>query len=151
MARAADRDGTRKVVAELNNLVTPKNPNLDKSFEKWWPDLEQQLAEARNSAGTLAPAKPSELEMMTEIFDWVRAQKRREIMEFNPSSEVFGALLGSSDPTTRAAAQIVLRRAATELLGRVREWGAKSATVTVDDDGRVRLSAADDGSDKPTS
>ena len=137
MARPADREGTKKIVNELNQLVTPRNPSIEKSFEKLWPDLEALLGTARGAAGAVT-VKPSETEMLTEVFGWVRAQKRRELSERN-TSDYWPELLRSPDERVRGAAQVILENAAYDLLKRVKVAGLQSVTAITD--GQLRANA----------
>jgi len=64
----ADRDGTHRLVEAINNIrETPKPMDrLERSFAKWWPDLEQTLNSLQTSKGA-QPVDRSDRELLEAI------------------------------------------------------------------------------------
>jgi len=69
----ADESETRKLVHTINNHLnaTPvEKDRLDKSFDKWWPDLMKDIeAASKPVEGSVAPPKRGSDEMITEILE----------------------------------------------------------------------------------
>jgi hypothetical protein len=72
----ADRDGTYRLIQSINNAIRP-NPKsierLEKSFSKWWPDLEQTLKEIQtaNPAHTVHRSDRELLEAIWQRVEWL--------------------------------------------------------------------------------
>jgi hypothetical protein len=70
----ADKEDTRKLIHTINKHLdaTVTDERLDKTFEKWWPDLAEKLETASKAAETVAPKRSSD-EMLAEILEFTRA------------------------------------------------------------------------------
>lgn len=70
----ADKEDTRKLVHTINKHldVNVTDERLDKTFEKWWPDLEEKLEAASKAVEAVAPKRSSD-EMLAEILELTRA------------------------------------------------------------------------------
>jgi hypothetical protein len=68
----ADRDGTHRLVEAINSIrETPKPMDrLERSFAKWWPDLEQTLDGLQTSRGA-QPVDRSDRELLEAILHQV--------------------------------------------------------------------------------
>lgn len=70
---AANKEGTLKLLQSLNVAggVGMSSERLEKLFEKWWPDLEQQIA--RVDVGSMdESSERSDRELLEEVLDLVR-------------------------------------------------------------------------------
>lgn len=71
----ATEAGIRSLLASVNRYLPAKlSPtSLDSTFEKWWPDLETELEEAKKVAQSGAPAvERSEKDVLEEVLSLVR-------------------------------------------------------------------------------
>ena len=75
----ADREGTYRLVESINaTRDNPKAPDrLARSFEKWWPDLEQTLKTVQASTAVQAPVR-SDRELLEAILLRVDSLARHE-------------------------------------------------------------------------
>jgi hypothetical protein len=75
----ADREGTYRLVECIN--VARENPKasdrLARSFEKWWPDLEQTLKTVQTPSSAQTPVR-SDREMLEAILQRIDSLSRRE-------------------------------------------------------------------------
>jgi hypothetical protein len=64
----ADREGTYRLVESINSIRDNPKPNdrLERSFAKWWPDLEQTLKTVQGSNPAQPPAR-SDRELLETI------------------------------------------------------------------------------------
>jgi hypothetical protein len=70
----ADRDGTRKIVKTINDIVNAHaTEKLTGVFEKWWPELEGELKNLPPD-GELHVQKRSESEILEELLALARRQ-----------------------------------------------------------------------------
>ncbi len=78
-ATAADKNDTRQLLATLNSALgvdALPEPQLDKTYEKWWPELSQALERLQEEI-KLPGLRRSEREILEELLELVRAQSRR--------------------------------------------------------------------------
>jgi len=121
----ADREGTYRLVESINDFrETPKPADkLRRSFERWWPDLEQTLASLRGSNRT-PPAIRSDRELLANIFQRVEALWQERAKSQGPGTNLSRAellhLLNLRDqPTTVYARRHTLQNE----LRRLRDLG----------------------------
>ena len=83
--KRAEKEPTRELLKGINSqMKSPMPPaQLDRAFDKWWPDLEQELKKIGPATGR-APAKRSLDEMVEETLELVRRFVRVE--RWAPSS-----------------------------------------------------------------
>jgi hypothetical protein len=91
----ADREGTYRLVETINNTIRPSAKPIDRlerSFTKWWPDLEQTLKvlQASNSG---RPVLRSDRELLESIWKrveglWQAHSESRDSATHLPSNEV---------------------------------------------------------------
>jgi len=79
-AKLSTEGGTFDLVKSLNDALGDRKldaKRLEKSFAKWWPELELALKEIPESPPDAAPAspQPSTDERLAELLDLARAQK----------------------------------------------------------------------------
>lgn len=71
-----EKDDVRKLVKSLNASTAPKNlpePTLEKIFEKWWPDLEANVALLlKQSTPSAAQEERTEQDILLELLDLTR-------------------------------------------------------------------------------
>lgn len=82
-AQLADRAGTHKLLKTINAALRGDaltESTLDKVFEKWWPDLEHELARV-SAAAANPPARRDQNEILDEVLNLLRAQERRYALE----------------------------------------------------------------------
>lgn len=92
-AATADRDGTWQVVQTINKLldepVRLSDDRLRRAFDRWWPELEGQLAAARQIVAAPPPApQRSPEDKLDEILETVRAIQRAETRVFNTTASL---------------------------------------------------------------
>jgi hypothetical protein len=86
-----DKEGTRKLVHSLNQAVKTvgekylEEKTLDKSFEKWWPDLEQKLNSLPESGEDVEMR--TDRELLEEVLLLARSTNR------SIGGEAFGEIL----------------------------------------------------------
>jgi hypothetical protein len=84
----ADREGTFRLVESIN--VIRENPKasdrLARSFEKWWPDLEQTLKTVQHSSSAQPPVR-SDRELLEALLQRVESLYRREFSMDLPLAE----------------------------------------------------------------
>ena len=89
----ADRDGTHRLVESINNIRESPKPTdrLERSFAKWWPDLEQTL----NGLLASSRAQPvrSERELLETILQRVEGLWQAHIESRGPATDVPSAEL----------------------------------------------------------
>ncbi len=112
----ADREGTYRLVESINeNRETPKpTDKLERSFERWWPDLEQTLASLRVS-NKAQPVIRSDREVLENILQRVEAlwQVRGKSQPFAtdlPRAELLHLLNLRDQPTTTYARRHTLQK-----------------------------------------
>lgn len=88
----ADKDGTFRLVKRINELREAKldDERLNKSFSKWWPDLETQISAIpqENNESEIAGPDKTLLEDILEVI-----KKKNTNMDFassNPADILFG-------------------------------------------------------------
>ncbi len=77
-ASRADKDGTFGIVKSINNAIEShrlSELDLNRAFEKWWPDFEAQLAAARKIA-VKTPDRRTDRNMIQELVDLSRANTK---------------------------------------------------------------------------
>jgi hypothetical protein len=80
-ASKAEKDDTRKLMQSINSTLEQSKgrflsqQRFDAAFEKWWPDLEKQLAAISGTTESKATKRPIE-EMLSEILETVRGLAR---------------------------------------------------------------------------
>jgi hypothetical protein len=78
-AVAADKDGTLRLLRSLNNRLPVKVDagRLERTFERWWPDLETSLQAIPSPMEAAAVAKGrTERELLEEALSLLRARPR---------------------------------------------------------------------------
>jgi hypothetical protein len=71
----AEKAETRKMLDSINQAINPTEPvNLDRTFDKWWPDLEDAIKKMPEPEIQVAAQRP-EREMVAEILDIVRSMR----------------------------------------------------------------------------
>jgi hypothetical protein len=81
----ANKQETKKMVDSINRAINPEAPvNLDRLFERMWPDLEKDILNMPSPEKDVAPERPLR-EMVGEVLDMMRAdadrRKKTEFME----------------------------------------------------------------------
>jgi hypothetical protein len=79
-AQPADEEGMRAVVLSLNKALGEEalaDGLVSKSFDKWWPDLEAELARIESQTSAAAPPSRTDRELLEETLNTVRAVARR--------------------------------------------------------------------------
>jgi hypothetical protein len=74
----AEKEDTRKLVHTINEALDDEaltETQLDKYFDRWWPDLEQQLEKIARTPEASEPQR-SDREILEEILESVRGLKR---------------------------------------------------------------------------
>jgi hypothetical protein len=74
----AEKEDTRKLVYTINEALKDEalpESQLDKYFDRWWPDLEEQLKGIPRTPGASEPQR-SERDILEEILESVRGLKR---------------------------------------------------------------------------
>jgi hypothetical protein len=110
-AKRADRQGTLELLQAINRLAGERgltDEKLGRAFERWWPDLNKQLASLPAAEASASPdPRPSD-DTVQEILMAVRELTRRLPLEFMPSSEVMRAMISSarSGDVADAAARV---------------------------------------------
>lgn len=78
----ADKDDTAKLLSSINGVLGDSalsEKQLEKSFEVWWPVLEEQLRDILKAGGEqAAPPKRSQEEILEEILSIVRGLAREQ-------------------------------------------------------------------------
>jgi hypothetical protein len=78
-ATKADKEDTRRMVRTINNALSESpvsEANLDRLFDRMWPDLEQKL-QTMPQPEQVVEAKRSEYEMIAEILEITRSEANR--------------------------------------------------------------------------
>jgi RNA polymerase sigma factor (sigma-70 family) len=78
-AQEATKEGIQAVVVSLNDALGDDRLSdelLQKSFEKWWPELEEQLKAIQEQTTGDAPPVRTDRELLEETLDTVRAVAR---------------------------------------------------------------------------
>jgi hypothetical protein len=101
----ADREGTYRLVQSINKIRKSPKPmdRLERSFAKWWPDLEQTLKSLRASSNRAQPVIPSERELLETILkrvDGLRHSESRGPSPDLPATELAHLLNFRDQPTT---------------------------------------------------
>jgi hypothetical protein len=105
-ATVCTKDDTFRLVTTLNTAQGEgalEEKRLEKSFNKFWPDLENRLEEIRNTTQSAKPkkAKRSIEDMVEETLNRVREiQKQSDASEFKP--------LWASDPISKTPGRYVI-------------------------------------------
>jgi len=91
---SADRDGTYRLIESINVIRESSKPKdmLERSFDRWWPDLEQTLAGIRVS-NVAQPSVRSERELLETILQrveglWQAHGESRESAKDLPAAEL---------------------------------------------------------------
>jgi hypothetical protein len=112
----ADREGTYRLVESINeNRETPKpTDKLERSFERWWPDLEQTLVSLRIS-GRAQPVIRSDRELLENILQrvealWQARGKSQSLATDLPRAELLHLLNLRDQPTTAYARRHTLQK-----------------------------------------
>lgn len=137
----ADREGTFRIVLALNSLLEEfgktalSSEVLERSFTKWWPSLEKELAKIAPLGQQLPmPAPRSDRDLLEEMIEGVRAmqQEQAALREENAAiREEIAQLRSESSFFTYAASGVVGQRPALTLEGdRLRGIGGLD---TIDD------------------
>jgi hypothetical protein len=82
-ATKAEKEETRKLIHTINHAqgnAALTEHTVNKAFDRWWPDLEKNLAIVPGPEEGGQPARP-EREIMAEILELVRAQSREEAFD----------------------------------------------------------------------
>ena len=89
----ANRNGTEKLMLSINaKRATPLNrEKFDRTFKRWWPDLEKQLSETPKSDGIIA--RRSERDLIDEILGQLRTISRYQGEHSKRLSEIERYLL----------------------------------------------------------
>jgi hypothetical protein len=76
-ATTTEQTDVLKLVKTLNSaLVEPlSDSHIERSFAKWWPELEEALQKLPSESGAVSPHR-DQREMITEILDLIRVQGR---------------------------------------------------------------------------
>lgn len=82
-AREATKDGTLRLMQDINTQMGGKltEPQLQKAFDRNWPDLEaelQRIAEAKRVGPAPRPPRRSESDKLDELLTLVREIRQRE-------------------------------------------------------------------------
>jgi TIR domain len=95
---AYDQADVRKLIRSLNNACAPRaveEAKLERTYEKWWPDLQAKLdgldaiaATAASISGTRTPRRRTVEDLVTEILEDVRSQRNllSEVLSNSPTS-----------------------------------------------------------------
>jgi hypothetical protein len=79
-AKPTSQAGVGEMIASLNEASNPSLATaiIEKSFEKWWPDLSKRLAEIEEAHATVASPVPtrSDRELLEEVLNTIRATSR---------------------------------------------------------------------------
>ncbi len=77
-ATKAQKEDTRKLVLTINEALRDErlsDVQVNKSFEVWWPKLEEKLASVSNTSEA-QPQRRTERELLEEVLELVRNQVR---------------------------------------------------------------------------
>src|SRR5579862_9252521 len=75
----ADREGTYRLVESINSIRDNPKPadRLSRSFDKWWPDLEQTIKTVQ-AANATQPAPRTDRDLLETILQRIESLSRRE-------------------------------------------------------------------------
>lgn len=95
-ATVAEREDTRKLIHSLNKNLDAAVPEdrVNTLFDKFWPDLEKELAAIAVPSGAAPPTRPPE-EMLVEILELTRAaaQSRKSAEVLDPYLPAFAEFM----------------------------------------------------------
>lgn len=113
----AEREDTRKLLRTLNGTVTEgplSEAQLDKAFEKWWPDLEERLRSIPLSQVKEKPRRQLP-EMVEEILELVRGLARGQDEAARAAIEAYKTALAQRFEELEKGARAELARVASGL------------------------------------
>jgi TIR domain len=96
-ATRADKEETKKLLMTINKALGEQalpSDRLDKTFERWWPELEVQIAKLPGSDNAAKSRRPDR-ELLQEILELLRNRRMEE--QAKPSTDL-----------VRAAAQLAV-------------------------------------------
>ncbi|GAB3423509.1 hypothetical protein GCM10027569_56220 [Flindersiella endophytica] len=85
-AQRGDREGIYKIVEAVNsaNDLPLAKDALERSFAKWWPDLDQELTNIRSSDTNTANPKPrSDRDLLEELLGLTRSFARSSSLQLS--------------------------------------------------------------------
>ena len=108
-AKDISKPGIMAVLESLNALADRPVSNLAAACEKWWPDLEPNLATSASEAESAAPVR-GDRELLEEILSTVRGWK-------DPVGSPYGVAISNLYPEYNAGNAVVTFSTANRLLG----------------------------------
>ncbi len=89
-ANQLNKDGLFRIVNSINDALGSqalKKDTLDETYEVWWPQLEQKLANCPPYSGKKVPTRSQE-DLLNEIVNNTREQLRREEVRLSRGKEM---------------------------------------------------------------
>jgi hypothetical protein len=119
----AEKAETRKMLDCINEAINPTEPvNLDRIFEKMWPDLEDAIQKLPKPEKQV-PAQRAEREMIAEVLDIVRG------LHQNNSAQVWEQQIAQQWRDLAFGGEGANKLA---ILGKMLEGGGKSTIIAAD-------------------
>jgi len=96
-ANIADREGVKKIVEALNIALGDDGLSqevLERSFDQWWPKLNEKLSSALQLSHSTRPANRTDRQLLEELLQLNRAESRRESRFSVAKGEIIVECLG---------------------------------------------------------
>jgi ribosomal protein S27AE len=103
----ASKEETRKMIDSINRAINPDSPvNLDRLFERMWPDLEKEIKNMPTPEKDV-PAERPVRDMVAEILETMRsdAERRKKVDFMDQYIPVFKQLFPALEAYVNQAAQ----------------------------------------------
>jgi hypothetical protein len=81
-ATRANREETKKLLMTINKALVEQalpSDRLDKAFERWWPELEVQIAKLPRRSDNASKTSRSDRELLQEILELLRNRRMEEV------------------------------------------------------------------------
>jgi signal transduction histidine kinase len=104
-AAKADKEDTRQLVHTINRTLTARRlpvAQIDRAFDKWWPDLESRLKGIPNLSSAKL-ARRSERDILEEMLELVRMQVRQRAFRRELDPLALSRLVGQIRHELKAA------------------------------------------------
>jgi TIR domain len=114
----AEKEETRKLIHTINHAqgnAALTEHKVNSAFERWWPDLDKNLATVPRPEEGGQPARP-EREMMAEILELIRAKSREEAFD-GLLDETLAAIQNSLVATLKSEFNLLSKEIAPEFAG----------------------------------
>ncbi len=89
-AQPATEEGVRAITRSLNTECSTSLDGelLERSFSKWWPDLDAKLQQIAEVSPSPVGGMRTERELLEETLDTVRGLARQNVYEWNPPETI---------------------------------------------------------------